>query len=354
MELKNKLGWAVVGYGGMGGWHTQEILKSDVVELCGIYDIDEKRLKAAEENGIHAYPTLEALLADEAICGITIATPNECHKPIAIKALRAGKHVISEKPVMLSLEELDAVIAVANECGKLFTVHQNRRWDGENLVMKGIYESGELGKIFHIENKVLGSRGIPGDWRAKPEHGGGMLYDWGIHLIDQIFCIVGDCKLNSVYCTFEHVKNKTVDDGFKLDMYFEDELSARVEVGTYYFQKFGRFLMAGDEGGALIADWCQPAHIIKPAPNAAYDVAPVVTAAGITKTMAPRGKTDRLECFIEQPQADVHDFYRNFVSAIRGEATQIVTHEQMRRVMTVIEAAFISDREHRIVNIEEI
>ena len=139
----------------------------------------------ADEKGFHFYSSREELLSDERIDLVTIATPNDVHKEIAIDAMRHGKNVISEKPVMLSLEELDTVIGVANECGKLFTVHQNRRWDGENLVMKGIYESGELGKIFHIENKVLGSRGIPGDWRAKPEHGGGMVYDWGIHLLDQ-------------------------------------------------------------------------------------------------------------------------------------------------------------------------
>ena len=94
-------------------WENNNYIQKDGEII--IYDIDEKRRDVAEENGIHSYPSLEALLADEAICGITIATPNECHKPIAIQALRAGKHVISEKPVMLSLEELDTVIGAVDQ-----------------------------------------------------------------------------------------------------------------------------------------------------------------------------------------------------------------------------------------------
>ena len=172
-KTNGKKGCAVIGYGGMGGWHTRHLLESDVAYLTGIYDIKPERAELARENGIYAYPSYEAVLADPKVDFVTIAVPNELHAPLAIQALRAGKHVISEKPVTLSLNELDSVIKVADECGKLFTVHQNRRWDGEFLLMRDIYHSGDLGQVYRMESRVHGSRGIPGDWRGTPEHGGG-------------------------------------------------------------------------------------------------------------------------------------------------------------------------------------
>ena len=65
--------------------------------------------------------------------------------------------------------------------------------------MRDIYHSGDLGQVYRMESRVHGSRGIPGDWRGTPEHGGGMILDWGIHLIDQIMGIVDDKTLRKVY-----------------------------------------------------------------------------------------------------------------------------------------------------------
>ena len=81
-------------------------------------------------------------------------------------------------------------------------VHQNRRWDVDFLAMKQIHDSGELGKVLNIESRIHGSRGIPSDWRGIREHGGGMLFDWGIHLIDQLLQIFTG-KIERIYCTFE-------------------------------------------------------------------------------------------------------------------------------------------------------
>ena len=145
-----KKGCAVIGYGGMGGWHTRHLLDSDVAYLTGIYDIKPERCELARENGIYAYPSYEAVLADPKVDFVTIAVPNELHAPLAIQALRAGKYVISEKPVTLSVAELDSVLKVADECGRLFTVHQNRRWDVDYLMMKQVYASGVLGDVFGV------------------------------------------------------------------------------------------------------------------------------------------------------------------------------------------------------------
>lgn len=335
---------AIIGYGGMGSWHGEFLKRSDVANLMGIYDIKPERCEVAEKNGIHAYSSLKALLGDPAVDIVTIAVPNDQHKPLAIEAMKAGKHVISEKPVTLSSADLQEMFDASNKYHKLFTVHQNRRWDGEFLVMRDIYRSGDLGQVYRIESRCHGSRGIPGDWRQLPECGGGMILDWGIHLIDQIMGIVNDKTLKKIFCHCDHITNELVDDGFQLDMFFEDDLVVRVEVGTSNFISMPRFYMTGANGTAIIPDWTQPAQVVWCHNYNEKEVVPVKTAAGITKTMAPRDEKSIASKSIPQPNADVHDFYRNFVRATCGEEEQIVTHHQMMVDMKIMEAAFESDR----------
>ena len=344
--MKKKV--AVIGYGGMGGWHCEHLQNSDVAELAGIYDIKEERRELARSRGIRAYESFEEVLADPEVDILTLAIPNDCHKEDAILGLRAGKNVISEKPVTLSSADLQEMIDTANETGKLFTVHQNRRWDADFLSMKEIYESGSLGPVFNIESRVHGSRGIPGDWRQLPEHGGGMMLDWGVHLIDQILQMIPE-KIRTVYAVMDHVTNELVDDGFKLDIRFDSGLLVRVEVGTSNFINLPRWYMQGRDGTAIIYDWDLSGKIVRCENWDEKDVVPVVTAAGLTKTMAPRDESTIAEHDVPKPNPDVHDFYRNVCKAIDGLEPQLVTHPQMMRVMKLMEAAFESDRQGQVI-----
>ena len=97
MAEKKKV--VVVGYGGMGGWHTRHLLESDVCELVGVCDIKENRRALAVERGLKVYDSIEDVLADETVELVTLAVPNELHEPMAVAAMEAGKNVISEKPV---------------------------------------------------------------------------------------------------------------------------------------------------------------------------------------------------------------------------------------------------------------
>ena len=351
MADKKKI--VVIGYGGMGGWHARHLLESDVCELVGVCDIKESRKALARENGLKVYNSIDEVIADESVELLTLAVPNELHEPMAIKAMEAGKHVISEKPVTMSSELLQNMIDASKRTGKLFTVHQNRRWDRDFLLMKQVYASGELGDVFGIESRVQGSRGIPGDWRGKKEHGGGMILDWGVHLIDQMLLIVNDKKVEKVYCRCDHITNYEVDDGFKLDLYFEGELTARIEVGTSHFISLPRYYMTGTNGSALIESWKSDCKIISCKNWDEKNVVPVVTAAGLTKTMAPRDKNTIEESSIPSPESDVHDFYRNVCAAIDGKEAQIVTHDQVMRVMKIMEAAFRSDELGEAVSVDD-
>ena len=237
-----KKNFAVIGYGGQGAWHTRQILASEVAALTGVYDIDPAKNALAEKNGIHAYSSFEEVLADSAVETVVIAVPNDDHKELVVKSLEAGKNVICEKPVEMSVAAFDEMTAAADRSGKLFTVHQNRRWDVDYLAMKKIVESGEIGELINIESRIHGSRGIPSDWRCTKAQGGGMILDWGVHLIDQILQIIKE-RIVRIYCTETHITNSEVDDGFKLTMYFESGKTAYVEVGTYNFIAMPRFYL---------------------------------------------------------------------------------------------------------------
>ena len=349
MREGNCVNWALIGYGGMGSWHVEKLSTMKEVNILGIYDIKEERREAARKAGLHAYESLEALLGDERVELVTIATPNDIHRPLAIQAMKAGKHVISEKPVTLSAADLQAMIDASRQYGRLFTVHQNRRWDEDFLSVKRILAENSLGKVFNIESRVHGSRGVPGDWRNTASQGGGMILDWGVHLLDQILQLV-DEPIVSVYCTVSHVTNDEVDDGFKTIITFGSGLTAHVEVGTSNFINMPRWYVQGNNGTAIINDWAMNGEIIKVSDWEKRDAVPVVTAAGLTKTMAPRTSETIRRYELPRVDADVRDFYRNVIGAIHGECKQLVTHEQMMRVMRLMEALFRSAKENQVIH----
>lgn len=331
----------IVGYGGQGAWHAQRAEGSDVVAVGGIYDISEKRAAAARAAGIRVYSSREEMLSDPEIDIVVCATPNDVHKEIVIAALNAGKHVICEKPVALSVSDFDDMVACAKENGRLFTVHQNRRWDVDFLAIRSLIESGEIGDAISIESRVQGSRGIPSDWRCHKEFGGGMILDWGVHLIDQMLCLIPD-KIKEIYCQLTNITTDEVDDGFHLHLTFEGGKRATVEVGTYNFLAMPRFYMQCKSGTALIEDWQKKCKVARMKAWCEKEVLPVQTAAGITKTMAPRDEITLDLYELERPVSDVHDFYRNFTSAIDGKAEQAIKCPEVRRVLQVMEAAFLS------------
>lgn len=189
----------IVGYGGMGGFHHRNASKIEGVQVVGAYDIDPVRVQVAEESGLRGFSSLEDLLACEDINTVLVAVPNDCHMEICIAASNAGKHVICEKPAALNVDELDQMIAAAGRNGKLFTVHQNRRWDKDFRIVKDILDSGELGKVYSIQSRLHGSGGVMFGWRGEKKHGGGMLYDWGVHFIDQLMWMLGYDNFRRAY-----------------------------------------------------------------------------------------------------------------------------------------------------------
>lgn len=349
---ENKIVYGLIGFGGMGKWHTEILENVPEIELAGIYDIKEEKRKLAEEAGFHTYETEEAMLADESIDVILVATPNDTHRPIALRAMEAGKNVIVEKPATLSLKELTELEDMAGKTGQFLTVHQNRRWDEDLLTVREILKDQMMGEIFRIESRVHGSRGIPGDWRKEKAHGGGMVLDWGVHLFDQIFRLTGERRLKTVYATLTNVTNQEVDDGFTAVLRFEGGLEVLVEVGTNNFISLPRWYVLGENGSAVVEDWDLSGKIVKAFSEEEKEIVPVRTAAGLTKTMAPRREdTIRVEELPRVP-GDIADFHRNVAAVLlRGEEPAVKLPE-VKRVMRLMETVFESAEKNHVMDFE--
>lgn len=349
---------AVIGYGGMGQWHVAHMEglnyfgskapKSDVVKCAGIFDIDPKKEELARLYGINVYSSYEEVLSDKEVEIVVIALPNDLHEEFTVKALESGKNVICEKPVTMSSESLDRMISAANANNKVFCTHQNRRWDDYYVTMKRLAESKEIGDIISVETRVHGSNGIPGDWRKIAAQGGGMLYDWAVHMIDQMLWMNG-YDIDRVFCHLDFLTDAEVDDGCFIDIFLKSGIRCRVEINTYNFISMPLMYVRGTEGTALIKDWNSDIEIVRCTEWADNDIKPVKTASGLSKTMAPRSERTIETYSVKKDSVSVHDFYRNFCDAIDGRAEQIITHEQMRVVMKVIEASFKSDKTGEVV-----
>lgn len=343
MQVEAKvIKFATVGYGGMGTYHVEGLIPAEkgMLEVIGTYDIDQDRVEAAKEKGNFVYASFEDILLDEEVDAVLIATPNDSHKDLSIQALRAGKHVVCEKPVTLNLAEFDEILEVADEEGKIFMVHQNRRWDPDFLLVRDLFEEGAIGDVFQIESRVHGSNGIPGDWRHMKKHGGGMLLDWGIHLLDQVLWMV-DSPIKDIKADLSFILGDEVDDGFTTYITFENGIRALVEVGTTNFTTLPRWYVKGNKGTAKIEDWDMNGEmVVATGTEVEAKPSPIQAGVGLTKTMAPpvEGVTKRID--LPKPKLDYPSFYRNFYEVVREGAEPIVKNKEVREVLKLIDHLF--------------
>ncbi len=337
---------AIIGHGGMGSWHARNVHERiPEIEVYGAYDV---RPEALDDSAIPKkhYKSQEELLADPNVDIVTIAVPNNFHKDIAIAALRAGKNVICEKPVTLNAGELEEIIAVQKETGKLFSIHQNRRWDKDFCIVKAAKEQGLLGDICLLESKVQGSRGAMFGWRGYKINGGGMLYDWGVHLIDQMLQLFKS-KVVRVDAHLLSVFTPEVDDNIKLFMKFEEGASAVLEMSTNCLINSPRWHVQGTNGTLQVDDWSAKGKLLRLKPNAEMEWTDdiVYTEAGPTRTMAPRPAFTMEELPLPDVKPDWADYYKNIVGVLDGTAELIVKPEEALRVMKVIDLMFKANRE---------
>lgn len=334
----------IVGYGGMGSYHAKLIKDNQSIEVTGTYDLLEERRKVSIQDGYPAYESYEEVLGDPEVDVVLIATPNDVHKDLAIQAFKAGKHVICEKPVTLSVNDFKEMLSAADEAGRVLMVHQNRRWDEDFLIIKQMYNEKTIGELFRIESRVHGANGIPGDWRHLEEFGGGMLLDWGVHLLDQIIFMV-DSKITSLSSRLSYILGDGVDDGFEAVLQFENGVSAVIEVGTTNFITLPRWYVKGTEGTGIIEDWSLNGRVVTRNQDAVkVEPVPIQAGVGLTKTMAPPSEEATITGALPDAFRQSSSFFDNFAAVIEGKAEPIVKNEEVLRVLNIIEAVFESGR----------
>ena len=179
----------VVGYGGafnMGRLHLQQMQAAGMTPIA-VAEVDPERLKAANVDfpGIETYATVEAMLKKSKVNLIVLITPHNTHAPLSLKCLKAGRHVVCEKPLAITTEEVNDMIDAARRSGVMLSTYHNRHWDGRILeAVKRIKKNKEIGSIVRIECH-MGGYGQPRDWwRSSRKISGGILYDWGVHLLE--------------------------------------------------------------------------------------------------------------------------------------------------------------------------
>jgi predicted dehydrogenase len=190
---------AVVGYG-LGGrvFHAPLIASVDEMQLVSIVTANPERAEAARARypASHVLPDVDALFAAPAAHDlVVVATPNRFHVPIALAAIDAGLHVVVDKPLAPTVAQARGAVDAAARAGRLFTVFQNRRLDGDFLTVRRLVEGGTLGSILRFESRFERWRPVvdAAGWRelGAPEEGGGLLLDLGAHLVDQAVQLFG-------------------------------------------------------------------------------------------------------------------------------------------------------------------
>ncbi len=194
--MSDRIGAAVLGLG-VGRRHAEAYDQLETAELVAVCDSQEERLgPVAEQYGCRAYTSLDDLLADKSVQLISVATPHKSHAELAIRCMRAGKHVIVEKPMTVDLVEADQMIAASRETGQtLATVFQRRYWPAA-LKAKSTIDAGKIGapilgiaQVSFYRTEAYYARDA---WRGSWEHeGGGVLTNQGIHTVDMFQWLMG-------------------------------------------------------------------------------------------------------------------------------------------------------------------
>lgn len=332
----------IIGFGWMAFHHYKEILpQQEGYRVLAAYDTDPARTEFAAEFGIQACASLDELLGVPAINTILIATPNQHHKDYSIAALRAGKHVICEKPVTMNAAELEEILAVAKQCGRLFTVHHNRRRDPDYQTVRQVLQAGTIGEPCFIESRVQGANGIPSDWRRTKEAGGGMMFDWGVHLLDQLLQLI-DSPVVEVYTQLLCVKYQ-VDDNLKILLRFANGVCAQVDVMTCCFLPLPRWHVLGSSGTLNVDNWqCDGTIVRGTVEEIDWSLDAVKHAAGSTRTMRPRPESTIETLPLPKFTADFSDFYRDFKDAMQGTRPLAVQPEEVLRTTRLIDLCFQS------------
>ncbi len=337
---------AIVGYGplgGMGYTHATAVNSTDGLRLSAVCDTNKERLTAATAkfDDLRLYESIDEVAADPEIDLAIVATPPAVHAEHSLKLLRAGKHVVCEKPLCFTSAEAGELTQVALDSGLLLTVHQNRRWDADFLTIRRLLADGVLGEIFNIETFVGSFEHPCREWHSESTISGGAEFDWGAHYIDWILQLMpGQPSLvyaNGHKRVWHDVSNL---DQVRVRMIWDDGREAEFVHSDVAAVRRPKFYIQGTEG-TLVGHY-RPLISERIDPGLGYlreETHHAEAPADLTLVrFEPLGgglHEQRVSLMRSNPFA----FHRNLADHLLLNEPLAVDLDQMRNLVTVLEAA---------------
>ncbi|WP_424768996.1 Gfo/Idh/MocA family protein [Paenibacillus sp. sgz302251] len=205
MTAVNKIRIGIIGAGNIGGVHANEFSQlADQCEITAITDafLPLAEMKAKQYGIVNVVATAEELIARDDVDAIVIGVPNQYHAPLAVQAIKAGKHVLLEKPMGINGEAAREIYKASQATDRVVMVGHQMRWESVPMQIKDQIDRGELGKIYTAKTGWFRRKGIPGwgTWFTQMDQsGGGPLIDIGVHMLDLALYLMGNPKPVSVY-----------------------------------------------------------------------------------------------------------------------------------------------------------
>jgi scyllo-inositol 2-dehydrogenase (NADP+) len=327
----------LIGFGLAGrAFHAPVIRAVPGLHLAAI-------LQRSGNEGAEKYPdvrivrNLDELLAMKEIRLIVIATPNETHYPFARQCLEAGRDVVVDKPFTTTLHEAISLVQIAKQAGRILTVYQNRRYDGDFQAIRQLVAAGTLGRIVRFETSYDRYRPQlkPGAWRETQRPGSGILFDIAPHLIDHALVLFGLPAAVTADIRIER-ENAVADDAFDITLHYPRSLRAVLRSSILAAAPRPRFVVLGTQGSFVKQSFdpqemnLRQGHI--PA-DTAWGAEPEENWGVLT---IPRGDGFEQQR-IPSASCDYRDYYANVRDAILGRAKLAVTPEWALDVMRLLE-----------------
>jgi predicted dehydrogenase len=344
----------LIGFGLAGqAFHAPVIRGVAGMELACIL---ERRGTLAQEKypEVRVARTLDELLADKEIQLCVIATPNDSHVGYARACLLAGRDVVVDKPMAPTLKECEELVRLAAERGRLITVYQDRRYDGDFGTVKEIVQSGRLGTIVEYECRYDRFRAEPkaNAWRERADQpAAGVLFDLGPHVIDQALVLFGEPAAISAAAFCQRATSQ-VDDAF--DVCFEypksaGGLRAMLRARILAYAPGPHFLIHGTKG-SFVKYGMDPQEArlrTETLPNGTeWGADWGVEAEKLWGTLSVIGEPG---VKVKTQRGDYRGFYANVRDAIERKVALDVTPQQALRTMRALVLAHKSSREKRTV-----
>ncbi|MEZ4734194.1 MAG: Gfo/Idh/MocA family oxidoreductase [Caldilineaceae bacterium] len=331
----------VIGYGYAGrSFHSYLINLTPGLALHGVASSDPaKREQIVRERECKAYSTFDEVIADPAVDLVVLATPNDVHAELAVRAMAAGKHVVTDKPMSVTLAEADQMVATAERTGRMLSVFQNRRWDGDFLTARRLMQEGRLGNVRWIE--LAWQRwGAPRGWRGEAAKGGGRLYDLGAHLLDQLLQLFPQ-PVTGVYCRVHYdFPERDVESHALITLHFADGATGVCDLSSMSAINKPRFHLFGDKGTFI-------KYGLDPQEDAMR--AGQIDAAVEAEALYGKLNDGVTETVVPTIPGRWRSYYENIRDVLTDGAELAVKPEEVRRVMAVFDAALRSAQSGQVV-----